>query len=324
MNRAVLTYRAILDRRNNEPAAGASRRGYVEDQIIRGVNAAGQGLRQKERKVVEPLQVRLEHTTRQAENILRPEFNRLVGEAGGRTYLLQMFSTGIHWLLIAGISIGEFAFNSQAFGLFGDAASISWLMAMGIAVGLPAAAHLLGVELRQARWTSLRLVAWSTLCLFVVGLLVGINHIRSTYLGIVSDLALADGAGAYPIVGIAYFSMNLFIFVAATVISYGAYDPVHRLAKVRARLIGAEAEILKVGGAVTQTQAVTGVRLEELSEAGLATLLHYRAINRRGRIDVPDYYDNEGCSDYKPDFMQGDAPPQVALAVPAATTVPVR
>jgi hypothetical protein len=211
----------------------------------------------------------------------RKQLNRdvMVHFISGRRYLLLMLV----------IALGEFALNAQAFEVFQKPIIATVLMAASVGIGLPWAAHACGIWLRQWKqpyWRNGLLLLLTVGA--VVGALIGINETRRAYL---AEAGLQFGA-LDQILEHAFLAINLFVFTAATVLSYMAHeedqelDLLHkRVSKLDRKLDAVDREIHKLNGEAKRIKNQQLTELEEVKAIILELIRIYRGENILARED---------------------------------------
>jgi hypothetical protein len=195
------------------------------------------------------------------------------------------------------IVIGEFAMNSQAFDVFGKAPWLTYLMALTVAVGIPTVSHFIGIWLRtwpRPAWVTALQVTASVI--ITVGCLVGLNIARIKYLES-QDIHLVKDE---TVLQQAFFYINLFIFLAATLMSYFAHDSDKELFDLRKKTRALDAEIGSANSLIEELGAQRDeykVRYHfeiERIRAVIGELIDlYREHNRRARSDDPTAFGTE-------------------------------
>jgi hypothetical protein len=132
-----------------------------------------------------------------------------------------------YWVLFVFMAICEFPMNSVVFDILGEAKWLTYLLAAGLGVIIPLAAHFMGIKLR--RESPLKhpkgAIKAFFLMLSVAAVLVGVAHLRERF---VAGTASVIGIPMEPrIVTIIFLSINLLIFVVATLASYMAHMDVN-------------------------------------------------------------------------------------------------
>lgn len=130
-----------------------------------------------------------------------------------------------YWVLFLFMAICEFPMNSVVFDILGEAKWLTYLLAAGLGVIIPLAAHFMGIKLR--RESPLKhpkgAIKAIFLMLSVTAVLVGVAYLRERFVA-GSGVASVLGIDLEPrIVTIIFLSINLLIFVVATVASYMAH-----------------------------------------------------------------------------------------------------
>jgi hypothetical protein len=194
---------------------------------------------------------------------------------------------GWYFFFLALIVLGEFALNSQAFDVFGKAPWLTWLMALTVAVGIPAVAHFMGIWTKQWPKPHWRTIAYIAICVVILaGCLLGINIARIKYLEAQNIHIVADEQ----ILQKAFLYINFFIFLAATLMSHFAHDQDQELENLQKR-VKRSARILErldhaihaFGGRIDAVFTEQSAKIGE-AQAVIRELVHlYRAHNVRAR-----------------------------------------
>jgi hypothetical protein len=136
------------------------------------------------------------------------------------------------WLyfgILAFIGLAEFPLNSVVFQLFGEAQTYTLIASLSLGLTIPFGAHFLGGMLRHGfmdngRW-SIHTTLIVLLTLVSVGVIVSIAYFREKFF---------EGSGVGSLLGIemdptavtlAFVSINLLLFVVATVAAYVEHNP---------------------------------------------------------------------------------------------------
>jgi len=127
-----------------------------------------------------------------------------------------------YWIIFAFLAVCEFPMNAAVFDILGEAKWLTYLLAAGLGVVIPLAAHFLGIQLRnESPFQSFR-GALKALFIFLVVLavLIGIAYIREKYVA-GADIVKILGIKMDPrMVTEIFLSINLLIFMVATIASY--------------------------------------------------------------------------------------------------------
>ncbi len=207
----------------------------------------------------------------------------------GRDVIVHHMSRNWYQLILILIGTGEFALNTQAFEIFQKPTILTWLMALAVAVGIPAVAHFCGIWIKQ--WPK---PAWRTgvnLAVTIagtIGCLVGINVARRAYLGL-QGLSLGREEEALER---AFLAINIFVFLSATVLSYFAHDQdqeleiLHkRVSKLDRKLDAIDSAIHKLGGELDKLKASQAAELQEIQAIVRELVNIYRGENLLARGD---------------------------------------
>lgn len=186
----------------------------------------------------------------------------------GRDVIAAHITRRAYRLVLCLIGLGEFALNAQAFEVFQKPVILTWLMALAVAVGIPVVAHFCGIWVKQ--WPK---PAWATglklafTAAGTIGCLVGINAARRAYLGL-------EGIGLGQqdeILEKAFLAINIFVFLAAGVLSYFSHDKdqeleiLHkRVSKLDRKLDRIDAEIHRLGGEADRLSISQQAELDEI------------------------------------------------------------
>lgn len=140
------------------------------------------------------------------------------------------FAGGWYWVFVIGIALLEVPLNSIVFQLFGENQSFTILTSLSLAFVLPFCAHFLGGFLKQGFKRDGKITIHTVLIVLMISLplllLGGISYFREKFF---------EGSGVSKILNIemdpvsivvTFFSLNLLIFLIATVASFVAHDPV--------------------------------------------------------------------------------------------------
>jgi uncharacterized small protein (DUF1192 family) len=206
-----------------------------------------------------------------------------------RDVIVSFLSRGWYRAIIMVIALGEFALNAQAFEVFQKPLLLTWLMAAAVGVGIPVVAHFCGIWVRQ--WPK---PAWKTGLKLtvtlggVVGCLIGINAARGAYLAM-------EGSRLGPqeqILQQAFLAINLFVFLAATVLSHFAHeedqelDTLHkRVSRLDRKLDALDAEIHRLNAEGSRLEASQRAELEEIKAIVQELVSMYRGENVLARKD---------------------------------------
>ena len=297
IGRLVIWWNARLDRRRNLPAPHATALSAMEQRIQGAVNLSVRSLQAGYVKVAERLKAALIAADDQLRRNDRPEFERLVEKTGRRQERVYL-GPRAHRLLMGMLSLGEAAFNTIAFGVFRETLVFTLLMAMGIAVVVPLIAYKTGVALRQYE-PKARKVTWALAGASVAAVtLTGINWIRVNYLQ-----ALGHSVGNDTTLSISYLLLNLSIFAAATCLTYLSKDPEPGFVEAKNQVDGREAEIAGLRGQLNELNSKLVYDAKAHHEAGHQAIAYYRGINRRGRAEVPAYFDDESAVNHRVSFV---------------------
>jgi hypothetical protein len=186
------------------------------------------------------------------------------------------------------IVVGEFALNSQAFAVFQESRLLTYIMALTIAFGIPIVSHFLGTWIKQ--WPRPGYVTTIKVCVTVlvtIGGLIGLNEARRQFLA-----TLPDQQARVDILGNAFLLINIFMFLAATIMSYFSHDQDQELENLKKRteslentLDRCDSRIHAIGGRIDALRFKQNAEIEEM-RAIIRELVHlYRNQNIRTRED---------------------------------------
>jgi hypothetical protein len=248
----------------------------------------------------DPLEARLSELREELKKIYQPEYEKLQ-QRMGRWDVRIYTSHATHLALLALLTIGELAFNLVVFNVFQEPAVYTALMALAIGVAIPLCAWAVGVWVRQwpPPWwvTAAKIVVVTAV---VMAVLAGINQIRLGYLAEQDPKFTA----AHPELTVAFFTVNIVILVAAAVSTYLAYDPEPGFAEAKSNVDRCNARIRTVAGRLDQLANAVRTEVEMAKEAGWQLMAYYRMVNRRGREQVPAYYDDDNDKNHRPAFVE--------------------
>lgn len=305
-----LLWTAWRDKRASQPAPATTGLGDAELDLVNRHQACLREIDAPAVRASEPLRAHLEAVRRRLEEEQWPAFERCSALAGGRRHEHIMFSPVTHWVLLLGIALGEIVFNAQAFNVFGEAQWQTLVFALGVGVAVPTAAYFFGQQLRQATWTPRRSLVWAGLLCAVGAVLVAVNAVRGDWVAL---LATQEGRSLQPGgLALSFLAMNVLVFLGATVVSYGGHDPVEGFVASRAAVLACETTAASLAGSLAAATELRRVAHRLVSEACDQSLLRYRAVNRRGRPDVPRHFDDPSLASHRP-----------VLQAAAATGVPM-
>lgn len=202
--------------------------------------------------------------------------------------VVQIYSNSrAYVVLFALIALGEFALNAQAFEVFDKPMLLTALMALAIAVLLPAVAHFCGIWIRQwppPAWRTgvYLLVASSS----VLGCLVAINNARISYL----DSERLTRGPQSDLLDYAFLAINIFVFVGSTLLSYFGHDPDYELQELHKRVSKVDRKLDSTDRAIYLWDGkLEGMIVRQRAEAGvIRAIIHelvsiYREANRLAR-----------------------------------------
>ena len=163
----------------------------------------------------------------------RPELVRPASEAEQAAEPADASRRGIgrylYWLAIAVIVAAEFPLNAIAFRVFGESDLFTYVMTLGLAVGLVVSAHFLGVLLARPERTRIERVLVAVCVAIPLGAIVMTSLVRYDY------LALDGDSNIGPLLGMAAFVLiNLVVFGAAVWLSYLRHDPRTQVSRLEA------------------------------------------------------------------------------------------
>lgn len=124
--------------------------------------------------------------------------------------------------LFAFLAACEFPMNSVVFDILGEAKWLTYILAAGLGVVIPLAAHYVGIKLRREspleHWRAALKTGLIVIVVFAV--LIGLAYLRERYVA-GSGMAAVLGIEMDPrMVTLVFLSINLLIFVVAVIASY--------------------------------------------------------------------------------------------------------
>lgn len=315
-------WNAILDARKELPAADAEALGETEREIQRAVNATLRVAEQRHAQATSSLTAQRATLRQRCANNYAPEYDRLSARCG-RSVPQIYLPRPAHVLLFAMIAFGEGVFNLVAFNVFGEAQVFTLLMALTVALGIPLCAHVLGIWLRQwpAPWWRTLVYATATAGV-LLAVLAALNEVRFAYLQEIDP----GFAAKHSELSSAFFAINVLVLLAATLITYLAYDPEAGFAEAYLRLAGCQRQVNDLEAKLNELAVVSAAEMEATKQTGLALIAYYRRVNRRRRSRVPRYFDDESAPNHSPPFASVESPalPGPTDASDALTQVPAR
>ena len=294
---------AWRDRRHNLPAPNAQALGPAERKIQAAVNLTIRSLQDQYAKASEPLKARLTAAREQLRKVELPEWDRIVKKTGRHQEDVTL-GAFTHHLLMAILSIGEGSFNVLAFAISGEATIFSVGMALAVTLSIPLLAFGAGVAARQ--FEPRRRKVWWTVGLSTVAILMlfVINQLRVSYLNDQRGLA---GDAPWFANTMAYFAINIGVYLAAAVITYLSKDPDQGFVKAKRRVEAKKAKIAQFLGQLNGLAERLVHQVNMLHEGGHQAIAFYRAHNRRGRQEVPAYYDDDRDRNHYVSFVEVSA-----------------
>lgn len=286
------------DRRHDLPAATARALSPSEQRIQAAVNLGIRALQKKHVRVAEPLRQKLKAAIEQLHNVEVPEWQRTVERLGRRQEQVTFGKWG-HRLLMTVLTIGEAGFNVLAFAVSGEATIFSVGMALAVTAAIPTLAFAAGVAARQYEPKSRKLSWIAGSSTMAIIMLFVVNHLRVNYLR-------TTGASDSPWFSttVAYFAINVGIYVAAAVITYLSKDPDAEFMRAKQRVEARRRQVAALQGLLN---ALTQRLLHEAKmywEAGRQAIAYYRAHNSRGRGDqVPAYFTDDTERNHQVSFV---------------------
>lgn len=127
-----------------------------------------------------------------------------------------------YWIIFAFLAICEFPMNSVVFDILGEAKWLTYLFAAALGVIIPLAAHFLGIQLRrESPFETFRGACKALLIIIIVmAVLISVAYIREKFVE-GSKIATILGIAMDPrMVTIVFLSINMLIFMVATIASY--------------------------------------------------------------------------------------------------------
>jgi succinate dehydrogenase hydrophobic anchor subunit len=293
MGRCWVWWHARRDRRNNLPSPTTKALGDTEQQIVRAYNLRVREAEGRYAGNVDRRKALLAKLVKQRDEVLAPEWDRLVAKTGRMGTLIHI-PRAAHWILLTILTLGEMVFNIVAFNVLHEPLWQTWLMALSVGIAVPIGAWFLGLWVRQwppPAWrTGIKLVVVTA---FLLAALVGLNQVRLDYLQAQkAPTAHSD----------AFFMVNLLVLLAAAIVTYLSHDPEPGFAEAKAKMERREHEIQALNGKLTESRNRLEAEVGMWHEGGAQTISYYRMHNRRGRQEVPKYFEDPDDPNHKPAF----------------------
>lgn len=288
---------AYRDRIHNLPAAGATALSPSEQRIQAAVNIAIRNLQKRYARVAEPLKQRLKTAIDQLEAVETREWKRTVDRLG-RWQEQVTFGKWGHRLLMAALTIGEAAFNVLAFAVSGEATLFTTGLALGVSVAIPALAFAAGVVARQYEPRSRKVMWVIGLSTAALVMLFVVNELRASYL-------IKAGASGAPwfTATLAYFLINVGLFIAAAVITYLSKDPDADFMRAKHRIEASKRRVARLQGRLNELSERLKHEAKMYWEAGRQLIALYRACNSRGREETPGYFQDDSRPNHHVRFV---------------------
>ena len=293
----AIRYNAWRDRRTGSPAPDAEVLGEMERRIVSAGNTTALLAQRDTIQTGERLASELRRDDTLLNRIDRPGLAYHCDRAGGRLQPRMVINGPMRLLLMAVVTISEFFFNAQAFGVFGEAAWQTWLMALAVGLSLPAIAEVLAHELRLIEdWRLRHRLAWGTLVVVVFMTLAGINTVRAEYLQRLGNGGAFSAASTTD----AFLAINAFLFLAAVGICYFAMDPEPGLPLAAARYAARDERATEARVQLNQLAEALHGEVSKAQDVSLGTLSRYRRLRRRAGAPVPAYFDDVNHPEHEP------------------------
>jgi hypothetical protein len=249
------------------------------------------GIPAADSKALSPVESRL--VTRANRRVMRAAkkpFTRIAvlrGHAAGYGVPKPAIPRTWHAILLALFFVGEAAFNLTAFNVFREPMLMTFLMAIPVGIGVPLCAMYVGRLLINFATERVKNTVIILLVLLVVSAsLYGINVARVTFLRYHAPQYVQQNPG----LGVAFFVLAIFIFVATTVTTIMAHPHVEDKTQAEARAQIRQSLIDKLQSKIEKEKGkILGIaNLEETRAREL--MYKYRGLVMRVRKDVPLYF----------------------------------
>lgn len=182
-----------------------------------------------------------------------------------------------YWVLMLFLAVCEFPMNSIVFDILGEAKWLTYLLAAGVCVVVPLAAHYMGIVLKREsplKHASAALKA-AVLFLSVAAVLLGLAYMRERFVagsGVAELLGIKMDARMVTVI---FLSINLLIFVVASFASYMAHidvteQEIKDYSITRRELKEAEELLASQGGNLERLKKVCDEMEEKISKIAVA------------------------------------------------------
>jgi hypothetical protein len=213
----------------------------------------------------------------------------------GRGVIVQL-AWNRYLLLMGGLGISELALNVSAFQVFEKPPLLTLVMAAVVGLGLPLCAHFLGTFLRQWPPPVWRTAAYVAVTVTVALLcLNGVTIARSQYL-----LGDREFTPRDDILQQAFFYINLFVLLTATIASYFSHEEDPDFDNMRraffsldAQCRSARAKLTSIVKELETIQQTHQARVGEVESIVRELVYLYRRHNRLQRDDDPVAFKSE-------------------------------
>jgi hypothetical protein len=282
-----VAFNAWLDARASLPGGRGSPQPF-EDAIRADMEARSLAIQNKTMQ-----EIAARRGEGQLATIYGPEYERMK-EITGRHASLVGLSTLAHLILVGLLVIGEVAFNLSIFSVVAEPALYAWVMALTVAISIPVCAYSIGVWLR--RWhgpwiyTAIRV---GSAILIVLTALLGVSRVLEAMKIVVN----------IPLVGSAFLSVNILLFLTLALLNYMSHDPVEGFAEAKESVerLRRGASVLQSRIAVLEQRLQGDTRRERERERYYAAL--YRTVYQRHGGTA---YDLGGETNITPDRSEAD------------------
>lgn len=295
LSRFGIWLNARLDRRRGLPAVESSALSPTEELIRTRTNMRIREAEKAHGQKTKPLEAALVVRKHGLENTYGPQYKRFCEETG-RCDVRACFSHMTHAVLLVLLTVGEMAFNIIVFNVFREPGIVTVVCALGVMIAVPICAYHIGRTFRQHPQPWRHSLA-SMLTLAAV--LLAVSFFRINYL----QQTTADaGKGVYWQLG--FIAVNLAVLVGAALVTYLSFDPVDGFEETKEKFDILHSERHGLEHFLGQLDNDLRTEVEMAKEQGWEQMWFYRAVNRRGRDQVPKYFDDEAQKNHRPPFVE--------------------
>lgn len=312
---------AWRDRKANVPSPSAKALSEVERRIQGAVNSSIRTLEDAHAKKSEPLKASLRASEEQLVKVELPEWEAAIQRTDRRQ---EDVTFGALWsfVIMFGLIAGETAFNLLAFSASPQETRIfSMGLGLAVSIAIPMLAHATGIAARQyqpMRRKLLWVVSWSIAALAIIWV---VNILRASHLN--AEASATGGTGLFTSAWI-YFGLNAGVFAAAALVTYFSKDSDAAFVKAKGRVEKRKAQISKLEGRLSELKARLRHQANRLRDSGQQAISVYRTVNRRGRKEVPAYFDDDSDPNNIVKFVELEPEPVDELPSEGVITAPKR